>query len=68
VRDLALVHRLAVHAVPLEPGPVVGEVGADGADEGRLDAELGQAEADVRADAAAPHHEVVDQERQRHLV
>ena len=48
VRDLADVHRAAVDAVPLEPGPVVGEVGADRADQDRAQAELAHAEGDVR--------------------
>jgi len=68
VRDIADVYRLAVHPVTLQPGPVVGEVGADRADQDRPQAELAHPERDVGRDPATPHDQVVHQERQRHLV
>jgi hypothetical protein len=68
VRHLADVHRGAVHPVALEPGTVVGEVGADRAHQDRVQAELAHPEGDVRRDAAAADDQVVDEERQRHLV
>jgi hypothetical protein len=68
VGDRADVHRAAVDAMPLQPGAVVGEVGADRAEQDRAQAELAHAERDVRRHAAAAYHQVVDEERQRHLV
>jgi hypothetical protein len=58
------VHAGAVDAVALEPGLVVGEVGADRADQHGGRAEHRHTERDVRADAAATHRQVVDQEAQ----
>lgn len=57
-----------VDAVPVQPGPVLVEVGARGADEDRPGAELPHAEGDVRAHAAPAHVELVDQEGQRDRV
>jgi hypothetical protein len=68
VGHLADVHRTAVDVVPLEPGPVVGEVGTHRADQDRAQAELAHAERDVAGHAAAPDHQVVDEEGQRDLV
>jgi hypothetical protein len=62
VRHLADVHRVAVHAVPLQPGAVVGEVGADRAEQHRAQPELGHAEGDVRRHPATAQHQVVDEE------
>ncbi|MDQ1020190.1 hypothetical protein QFZ43_006739 [Streptomyces afghaniensis] len=59
---------VGVDAVPVEPGPVVVEVRARGADQDRAGAELSHAERDVRGDAAAADVELVDQERQRDRV
>ena len=61
-------HVVAVHAVPLQPRAVVGEVVARAADQHRAEPEPAQAEAHVGGDAAAPDLEVVDQERHRQLV
>lgn len=57
-----------VDAVPVEPGAVLVEVEARGADEDRLGAELAHAEGDVRTDASPAHVEVVDQEGERDRV
>ena len=62
------VHRVAVDAVALQPGAVVGEVLAHRADQDRAQAELGHAERDVGGHPAPADLEVVDQERQRDLV
>jgi hypothetical protein len=69
VRELGDVHRPGVDVVPVEPAAEVEiEISPDGADEGRTQAQQSHAEGDVRGDAATPDHEVVHQERQRHLV
>ncbi len=68
VRGLADQQRAAVDVVALQPRPVVVEVTTDRADEDRVQAELAHPERDVRRDAAAPDHEIVDEERQRDLV
>jgi hypothetical protein len=62
------VHAAAVDVVALEPGPVVDEVPADRPDEHRAQPERAESERDVGRDPAAPHLEVLDQERQRELV
>ena len=68
VARLGDVHGVAVDVVALEPGAVVGEVLADGADEHRAQAQVAQAEADVGGAAAAAHLQVLDQEGHRELV
>src|SRR5205085_2074846 len=68
VGDVAHVDRVAVDAVAGQPAAVVGEVGADRTHQDRAEAEQTHAEGDVRGDPAPPDREVVDEERQRHLV
>ena len=53
-----------IDAVPVEPGAVVGEVGADRADQHRTLMQLRQPETDVRRDTAAADLEFVDEKRQ----
>jgi hypothetical protein len=65
---LAPVDLGAVHAVPGQPGVVVAEVGAGRADQDRVEPQGRHPEADVGRHPAAAHHQVVDQERQRHPV
>lgn len=57
-----------VDAVAVEPGAVLLEVGADGADQDRRGTELAHAEADVGADTAPAYVEVVDEEGKRDRV
>ena len=51
-----------------EPLPVVVEVLACGADQGNVAAEHADGERHVARHAAAVHHQVVDEEAQRHLL
>ncbi len=68
VQGLGDTDRFGVDAVPVEPGPVLVEVEAGGADQDGLGAELAHAEGDVGADAAPAYVEVVDQEGERNRV
>jgi len=52
----------AVDAVALQPGAIVGEVLTHRADQNGLQAEVRHPEADVGADTASPHLQVVGQE------
>ncbi len=68
VQGLGDAHGAGVDAVPVQPRPVLVEVGARGADQDRPGAELAHAEGDVRGDAAPAHVELVDQEGERDRV
>jgi hypothetical protein len=61
-------HRVTVHAVALEPGPVVGEVLPGGTHQHWAEAEAAETEGDVPRAAAATDLEIVDEERHRELV
>ena len=61
-------HVVAVHAGGLEPLPVVVEVLAYGAHERDVTAEQADGVRHVACDAAAVHHQIVDQEAQRNLL
>src|SRR5215469_5037426 len=63
-----LPHQTGVHAVLLQPEPVVGEVAAHSADQERIKAEAAEAECDVGGYPATAYLEVRHQERQRDLV
>jgi hypothetical protein len=68
VQGLGDADRGGVDAVPVQPGPVLLEVGAGGADQNGLRAELPHTEGDVRAHPAAPYVQLVDQEGERDRV
>ncbi len=68
VQDLGDPHRPGVDAVAVEPGPVLVEVGARGADQERTGAEQPHAEADVGGDTSPADVQVVDQEGERDRV
>ena len=68
VPGLGDVHVVAVDVVPLEPRAVLAEVLPHGADEHRAQAQVAQAEADVRRAASPAYLEVLDEEGQRELV
>ncbi len=68
VPGLGDAHEVAVDAVSLQPGAVVGEVLAGGADQHRTQAQATESEGHVGGHAASPDLEVVDEERQGDLV
>jgi len=68
VRDLRDVHTRGVHAVSFQPGPVVLEVRTDRSDQNRPHTQHTEPERHVRTDPAAPDHEIVGEEGQRHAM
>ena len=61
-------HRLTVHAVTLQPGPVLREILPRGSDQDRLLSEVGHPERDVGGNSPAMYLKVLDQEGQGDLV
>lgn len=68
VRPVGDLHTAAVDTVGFQPGAVLGEIRADGADQQRRPVQQAHGVRDIARDPTAADLQIIDQEAQRHMV